>query len=123
MSNEASVTEEAATAAHQKGPARPRRKARKTTSKGARPSPRGKARAGSRTSNKEAGRPAADLLGRPGSLGRFIAELVMKGQDNDTVSKAAAKSFPKSASTTPKHVAWARWNLKRRGVKKVPESK
>jgi hypothetical protein len=119
MNTDTSVTAEAETTAHRKAPARPRRKARKTASKA--PGRKVKGNVGSKrgTANKEAG----DRLGRPQTLGRFLAERVIRGMSNEAISKAAAKAYPKAASTTPKHVAWTRWNLKRRGVKNVPESK
>lgn len=63
-----------------------------------------------------------DNLGREGTLARFMSEQIMKGLDNETVSRACAKKFPKKESTTAKHVSWQRFNLGRRGVK-VPAVK
>jgi hypothetical protein len=124
MNTETNATVDAATAESRpaeakRRPARAPKKARRATSKAASRKVRAKAGSKRRTTNKAAG----DGLGRPDTLARYICERIMKGQSNEEISKAAAKAYPKAASTTPKHVAWARWDLKRRGVKNVPESK
>lgn len=61
-------------------------------------------------------------LGREGTLARFMADLILKGQDNETIAKQAAKKFRGKKSTSAKHVSWQRFNLSRRGVK-VPAVK
>lgn len=93
-------------------------KASGKTAKGARTPVRGKGGSSKSATNKAEG----DGLGREGTCFRFMAERIMKGQDNATISTAAKKQFPKERSTETKHVAWARWKLKQNGVN-VPEAK
>lgn len=80
----------------------------------------GKKKAGKAASSgaKRASAAPSDGLGRPGTLSRFIAERLVKGQDPATISQAAKKAFPKSASTEPSHVSWLRWKLTSTGVLK-----
>lgn len=88
----------------------------------------GKAKAGARAkvASKapiaKAGKGSGDQLGREGTLARFLSELIVAGKDNEAISTAAKKKFPKSKSTEVSHVSWQRFALKRRGVK-VPELK
>lgn len=57
------------------------------------------------------------------SIQEFMSAQIVKGRTNAQIAAAAAKKFPDAKSTSPSHVSWARWNMKRNGAKKVPASK
>ena len=59
-----------------------------------------------------------DGLGREGTLSRFVNEMLVGGKDNETISAAAKKKFPKEASTDLARISWFRWNAKKKGILK-----
>lgn len=87
------------------GPATPKAAAKKTPSK---------AQSGGTSTKKAA---PDDALGRPGSLFRFVAERLLKGEDSEKIGTAVAKVFPNNKPVKPKDVAWYRWKLGQKGVK------
>lgn len=113
-------TETTASATPKKRATRPHKAASGKTSKKAAGGGKGKARSAKAGAKGAAGK--ADQLGREGSTFRFMAERIMKGQDNATIAAAATKAFPKAKSVEAKHVAWCRWKLGQKGVK-VPAQK
>lgn len=83
-----------------------------------------------KTANKAAGAKAPkaasgrDPLGREGTTARFMSDGIMAGKSNDKIAAELAKhkDHKSAKSIEAKHVAWQRFNLKRKGVKGVPDS-
>lgn len=56
------------------------------------------------------------------SIQEFVSAQILKGKSNGQIATVAAKKFPEAKRTDAQAVAWYRWNMKRKGVKKVPAS-
>jgi hypothetical protein len=91
---------------------------------------KGKGGKASKTANKAVGAkvPKAasgrDPLGREGTAARFMSDGIMAGKSNEKIAGELAKhkEHKSAKSIETKHVAWQRFNLKRKGVKGVPDS-
>jgi hypothetical protein len=83
-----------------------------------------------KTANKAVGAKAPkaasgrDPLGREGTAARFMSDGIMAGKSNEKIAAELAKhkDHKSAKSIEAKHVAWQRFNLKRKGVKAVPDS-
>lgn len=129
MMNDA--TKSGAPAASKKKPAgKPAAGAKKSAKGKTRVSAKGKGTKAPKTANKAAGakgKPAVsgrDPLGREGTVARFMSDGIMGGKSNEKIAAELAKhkEHKSAKSIEAKHVAWQRFNLKRKGVKGVPDS-